>query len=234
MPFEKFKTWKPLLHNLQERGISSAKLFADLILRIGDLWIVVALNRTNNVVTYSKLEDARDYLLSTAQIQPFRCEYTKKNHCSRCEAKSPALHGDTRERTTLRVTQRSQDICAHGSRHGSVGNSALQYITDAHPRLQIARPGFPTLQMTYHLTGSFHQQLIAKIGIKLLTYSFAPCRVKTQSVHAVSAAPACFVRGLIPYKRATSANSRRSSFLPRLNLDITVPTGILNVSAISL
>src|SRR6267378_7239398 len=60
MPCEKFKTWKPLLHDLQQRGISSAKLFADLIRGIGDLWIVVAMNRTNNVVTYSKLEDARD------------------------------------------------------------------------------------------------------------------------------------------------------------------------------
>src|SRR6266403_1034206 len=28
--------------------------------------------------------------------------------------------------------------------------------------------------MTHHLTGSFHQQLVAKIGIKLLTYPFAP------------------------------------------------------------
>src|SRR5260370_7598390 len=88
--------------------------------------------------------------------------------------------------------------------------------------------------MTHHLTGSFHQQLIAKIGIKLLTYPFAPFRVKTQGVHAVSGAPACFVRGLIPYERPTSANSCRSSFLPRLNLDITVPTGILTVSALSL
>src|SRR6266481_7778126 len=88
--------------------------------------------------------------------------------------------------------------------------------------------------MTHHLTGSFHQQLIAKIGIKLLTYPFAPFRVKTQGVHVVSAAAACFARGLIPYERATSTNSCRSSFLPRLNLDITVPTGILNVSAISL
>src|SRR5437588_11902770 len=88
--------------------------------------------------------------------------------------------------------------------------------------------------MTYHLTGSFHQQLIAKIGIKLLTYPFAPFRVKTQGIHAVSAAPACFVRGLIPYDRATSPDPCRSSFLPRLNLDITVPKGIFSVSAISL
>src|SRR5260370_32890782 len=106
-----------------------------------------------------------------AQIQPFRCEYTKKNHCRRCEAKSPARHGDRGERTTLSVRQRSQDICTHGFRHRSVGNSALQCITDAHPRLQIARAGFTTLQMTYHHTGSFHQWPIAKIEIKLLTYS---------------------------------------------------------------
>src|SRR6266576_159714 len=96
-----------------------------------------------------------------AQIQPFSCEYTKKNHCSRCEAKSPALHGDTRERTTLRVTQRSQDICAHGFRHGSVGNSTLQCIPNAYARLQIARAHLATLEVMHHLTGSFHQKLIA-------------------------------------------------------------------------
>jgi len=58
MPFEKFKTWKPLLHNLQQRGISSAKLFADLIRPIGDLWIVVTLNGANDMVAYAKLQNA--------------------------------------------------------------------------------------------------------------------------------------------------------------------------------
>jgi len=60
MPFEKFKTWKPLLHDLQQRGISSAKLFADLIRRIGDLWIVVALKGANDMVAYAKLENTCD------------------------------------------------------------------------------------------------------------------------------------------------------------------------------
>ena len=69
-------------------------------------------------------------------------------------------------------------------------------------------------QVMYHLAGGFYQKLVAKIRIELLTYALTLFRVKTHVVHAVSAAPACFVRGLIPYERATSASSCRSSFLP--------------------
>jgi hypothetical protein len=118
--------------------------------------------------------------------------------------------------------------------HLPVGDSALQSVANPNSSLQIAGAHFTILKVMHHLAGSFHQKLIAKIRIELLTYPLASLGIKTEGVHAVSAAPACFVCGLIPYERATSANSCRSSFLPRLNLDITVPNGILKVSAISL
>src|SRR6267143_1569546 len=85
-----------------------------------------------------------------------------------------------------------------------------------------------------HCAANRLEEQLRQIRIELLTCAVTSFGVKTQVVHAVSAAPAFFARGLMPYERATSANCWRSSFLPRLNLDITVPTGILSVSAISL
>src|SRR4029077_15418149 len=99
-------------------------------------------------------------------------------------------------------------------RHRPLGYSALQNVANSNSSVQVAGAVFAILKVMYYLAGSFQQKLIAKIRIKLLTYLLASSVIKTESFHAISAAPASFVRVLIPYELATCANSCRSSFLP--------------------
>jgi hypothetical protein len=48
MSFQNFKSRESLLDNLQQSGIPNAEPVPDLVRRIGDLRIVVALNGTND------------------------------------------------------------------------------------------------------------------------------------------------------------------------------------------
>jgi len=59
MSFQNFKSGESLLDNLYQRSISSTEFLPNLVRWIGDLGIVVALNRAKDVITYSKLEDSR-------------------------------------------------------------------------------------------------------------------------------------------------------------------------------
>src|SRR5208337_3219703 len=93
--------------------------------------------------------------------------------------------------------------------------------------------GLAALQVSQHFARRFHEELIAEIRVQLPPHPFTLLGVKIKHIHADSPWPAPFPRCLIPNDRATSANSARKSFLPRLNLDMTVPNGILMVSAIS-
>jgi len=58
--FENFKSGESLLNDLQQSSVLSAEVFADLVRRIGDLGIVVILNRAKEVIAYSKVQDAGD------------------------------------------------------------------------------------------------------------------------------------------------------------------------------
>src|SRR5690348_13314198 len=88
--------------------------------------------------------------------------------------------------------------------------------------------------MIQNLAGSLHQQFIAQIRIQLTARPLALNRVKFQQAHADSPLPSTSPPVPIPNDLATSANSCRSNFRPRLNRDITVPNGTFMVSAISL
>src|ERR1700756_5093159 len=165
MSFQNFKTRESLLDNLQEKSIPNAERVPDLVRRIGDVRIVVAFNSANDVITHSKLQNACDYLLSSAQTHPVRCEQAQKNECDTCEADSPASCAWTHKRSSLRFAQSAQDIRAHGLGHRSVDNGALQCVANPHPRFQIARAGFTTFQVTHHFTRRLNQKFVAKIRI---------------------------------------------------------------------
>ena len=113
-------------------------------------------------------------------------------------------------------------------------HSSAQRISDASAHSQFVRAGLASLEVPENFAGGLNQKLVAEIGIELPANPGALLRVEIQHVHADSPVRGGSLAGVIPNDCATPANSWRRSFRPRLNRDITVPSGSFIVSAISL